>query len=383
MKRVQLLGHIAEVAKSFLGLERELTVDTDNAELRIHDGVTEGGRRFLDRDANDNRYQQRSVELDGLLGWEPQERGLLARLGPSNYRLRALTVNGLQLTIENANGYDGNPLIGLASTIQTDHLWTGAHSFQQPVQALAGVVGNLTGDTAGTHVGNVEGDVTGNLTGDAAGNHTGTFTGNVDVSAGTITFADGQIPLTALEAAILNFITNAGLPVGSITAYSGFAVDIPANWFICDGTNGTPDLRGRFIVGASVDYPEDSTGGSPNHTHVVTVDAGGAHTHTGTASGHALTIAELPAHSHGNGVIDDNVGSIFAYGTKASPAGGNVNNDSGSNSTQGITETIGGGGAHTHGLAIDNGGAHTHTASAANSSNLPPYYSLVYIMKGS
>ncbi len=86
-KRVQILGHDFETANAFLGEEREITVDTDNWALRLHDGETPGGWLIYNRDQNDARYQARSVELDGLLGWEPNERGLVTRLGPANYAL--------------------------------------------------------------------------------------------------------------------------------------------------------------------------------------------------------------------------------------------------------------------------------------------------------
>src|SRR3546814_15801137 len=54
---------------------RELTVDTSNQELRLHDGVTPGGHRFLNRDSNDQRYQAKSSELDGFNGCAPSDRG--------------------------------------------------------------------------------------------------------------------------------------------------------------------------------------------------------------------------------------------------------------------------------------------------------------------
>ena len=43
VKRVQRVGHDAVAAAAFIGLPREITVDIDNSELRVHDGVTEGG----------------------------------------------------------------------------------------------------------------------------------------------------------------------------------------------------------------------------------------------------------------------------------------------------------------------------------------------------
>jgi hypothetical protein len=41
------------------------------------------------------------------------------------------------------------------------------------------------------------------------------------------------------------------LPVGSIIMYHGNIANIPSNWKVCDGTNGTPDLRGRYPVGVT------------------------------------------------------------------------------------------------------------------------------------
>ena len=40
-------------------------------------------------------------------------------------------------------------------------------------------------------------------------------------------------------------------PIGSIIAYSGLLGSIPSNWHICDGTDGTPDLRDRFLMGTA------------------------------------------------------------------------------------------------------------------------------------
>ena len=45
--------------------------------------------------------------------------------------------------------------------------------------------------------------------------------------------------------------TDASLPSGFIGIWSGAANAIPSGWYLCDGSNSTPDLRSRFIVGAS------------------------------------------------------------------------------------------------------------------------------------
>lgn len=40
-----------------------------------------------------------------------------------------------------------------------------------------------------------------------------------------------------------------GIPIGTIVAYNGDLTKIPKNWHLCDGTDGTPDLTGRFLQG--------------------------------------------------------------------------------------------------------------------------------------
>lgn len=391
-KRVQILGHPAEVANQFIGLERELTVDTDNEELRLHDGATPGGQKILNRDANDERYQARSVELDGLLGWEPNQRGFTARLGPQTYRLRSITVNNQQLEIENANGYDGNPLIGFAATITTDHTWTGIHTYSQAIQADGG----LDGETRGHHVGNVDGNLTGNTfghhTGTAEGDFTGTYIGDVDVRGKTLELDDGQIQLSWLSAEIIELIVNAGLPVGSCIPFYGAIGEIPTNWRICDGTFGTPDLRGRFVLAVSDDHTAFTSGGSETHIHNVDI-AGGTHNHTGTVGGHVLSQNEMPSHFHYefapvggayNTLIThpEAAPNVGASGS-SSGASYNIGGDSAFDASIGRSSSVGDNDAHTHSLTIDGpAGSHTHNTDTSEVSNMPPFFSMIYIMKG-
>jgi len=62
-----------------------------------------------------------------------------------------------------------------------------------------------------------------------------------------------------------------------IVMWSGSIVSIPAGWVLCDGTNGTPDLRDKFIVGAGGTYNPGDTGGAATHTHEFTLPN---HTHS-------------------------------------------------------------------------------------------------------
>ena len=78
------------------------------------------------------------------------------------------------------------------------------------------------------------------------------------------------------------------VPIGAIVMWSGSAANIPLGWHLCDGNDGTPDLRDRFVLGAGATYAVGATGGSVSaaHTH-----AGPSHTHS------------VAAHEHGKGTL--------------------------------------------------------------------------------
>lgn len=205
-----------------------------------------------------------------------------------------------------------------------------------------------------------------------------------------------------------------GLPVGVIAMWYGSSGSIPTGWAICDGTDAdlsdgsgtitTPDLRNKIVMGAGTTVAQGSTAGSltdaittssdGGHTHNVT----GTHTHTisglsGSTDGTALTVAQMPAHKHGNGICD-NLSSHYNHGTlAASPSTSRViDGSSGTGSLEGYTTQEGTGDTHSHtltgltgttagpsgGEATDSAGAHTHTATV---DTLPPVYGLHYIMK--
>lgn len=122
-----------------------------------------------------------------------------------------------------------------------------------------------------------------------------------------------------------------GIPAGVIVMWSGSVETIPAGWALCNGSNGTPDLRDRFVAGAGNTYTPGQSGGASQIT---------------------LTVAQLPAHTHN-----------FAAGIgNTNPFGDGVPMTSSSNS-----------------------GAVTKTTASAGSGSpvniLPPYYALAYIMK--
>ena len=87
--------------------------------------------------------------------------------------------------------------------------------------------------------------------------------------------------------------SGAVIPSGLIAIWSGSVGSIPSGWVICNGTNGTPDLRNSFVLGAGDVYSVGQTGGSKDaivvsHTHTVTGQDGsgsGAVTSFPTAAG--------------------------------------------------------------------------------------------------
>lgn len=63
------------------------------------------------------------------------------------------------------------------------------------------------------------------------------------------------------------------IPIGSIIIWSGTLDNIPIGWHLCDGDDGTIDLRNRFVQGAWELRPVGERGGANDHVH--TFNAGG------------------------------------------------------------------------------------------------------------
>ena len=177
--------------------------------------------------------------------------------------------------------------------------------------------------------------------------------------------SDGSTP-TIGGAPILTAGNGArALPVGSIIMWFGSVQNIPQGWALCDGTNGTPDLRGRFIIGAGGGVALGERGGS------TTTSASGNHNHGGSTASHTLTIQQIPAHFHVQGGTEDTDGPVNGT-VHSTPIGGRYDYEGNGVVRRYRTETTGGGQGHTHSIASD--GAHTHTVT-------PPYVGVYFIMR--
>ena len=146
-------------------------------------------------------------------------------------------------------------------------------------------------------------------------------------------------------------VSSSSIPSGLICMWSGSTV--PTGWALCNGTNGTPDLRNRFIVGSGSSYAIGTTGGSNTVT---------------------LTTAQMPSHTH-----TGSTGSASAsYKGKAGQMSSYMNNETGYPLMDDVgnqgTGTISLG-SHSHTLTIDSAG------SGSAHENRPPYYALAFIMK--
>lgn len=82
----------------------------------------------------------------------------------------------------------------------------------------------------------------------------------------------------------------AHLPIGFIAIWSQTAANIPPGWTQCDGTQGTPDLRDQFLIGAGSSFAPDDSGGNVDHSHDLTPDT---HFHTLPVTSDLLNGANL------------------------------------------------------------------------------------------
>ena len=173
-----------------------------------------------------------------------------------------------------------------------------------------------------------------------------TFTGTPTAPTATAGTSNTQIATTAFVTAA----ASSSLPSGVIVMWSGSIATIPSGFYLCDGSNGTPNLRDRFIIGAGSSYAVGGTGGSKDavvvaHTHTASTNSTGSHTHT---------IEDVPYRA--NDTDRGSSGSLFSIDDNT-------------------TRTTSSAGSHSHTVTVNS------TGSSGTNANLPPYYALAYIMK--
>ena len=160
------------------------------------------------------------------------------------------------------------------------------------------------------------------------------------------------------------YVVPIGMPDGGIIMWSGSIAAIPPSFVLCDGNNGTPDLRDRFIVGAGSSFAPLATGGTKDAVVV-------SHTHTGTISGSTDLAGN---HSHKPGAS----GTTAGYNTGKPPEPYLVSR-SGVDGGPYFTIDTSTAGEHSHTL---NGSlVVASTGEDGTNKNLPPFFALAFIMK--
>lgn len=195
---------------------------------------------------------------------------------------------------------------------------------------------------------------------------------NTTPTAGTSLSVSGGLKADIADITTLKVTTltttsvsgNGTVPVGGILIWSGAANAVPAGWALCDGNNSTPDLRGRFVLGAGT-----GTGLSARTVG----QKGGEETHV-------LTVNEMPSHTHGTSASASNSGNhthnyVSGWGSYAGIKGGSYG--SGEIGYVGTWNTSTAAGDHTHTISVTvnaAGGGQAHNV-------MPPFYVLAYIMR--
>lgn len=187
-----------------------------------------------------------------------------------------------------------------------------------------------------------------------------------------LSYGSGDIDVTAIGKQSPN-------PIGVVTMYDGVITDFEENglgkpekglkgWALCNGNNGTPDLRDRFIVGAGEQYLIGARGGNGN----ITLNANQLPAHTHGATG--LTIPSSGSHSHDSVQYRTHDGS-GSGANSVQRTGSSGNPQDATFDTWGVPSA---GSAHTHSIE---GNVAANTPNGSSIDIRPPYHALFYIKR--
>jgi len=149
--------------------------------------------------------------------------------------------------------------------------------------------------------------------------------------------------------------TGATIPAGLISMWSGSIGSIPSGWYLCDGSNGTPNLTDRFIIGAGSTYAVNGTGGATSVT---------------------LVTANMPAHTHTATVTDPGHTHVIATPVTGLTSGG-ASGWQGTNTGNSYTVSSSSTNSATTGITVSN----ASIGSGSSFSIIPSYYALAFIQK--
>lgn len=320
---------------TFTGAEGEVTVNTDKDSLVVHDGSTPGGFEHVNLNSN-QRLTNKDIIAVGL-----SVSGVSTF--SSNLNVTGILTCGIltcnSLRIE-TKLYDGFDTFGSSGQILSSD-----GSLTKWINASDANVGSAT--SVGINLDAVDAPRYVAFADTTTGNSVVRVDSDLSYNPSTNELSVGVVTATT-------FYGNGTIPVGGIIMWSGTIVNIPIGWSLCDGSNGTPDLRNRFIAGAGSDtlsvWGFNATTGSTTFTggqSYVGVNS------TGGSIAHKMTTDEMPSHTHN-------------YTRTSAPSGGQDQAGSGS------------------GDAVNQSTVATSSAGSNNyHENRPSYYALAFIMRTS
>jgi hypothetical protein len=186
-----------------------------------------------------------------------------------------------------------------------------------------------------------------------------TFGGNIGI--GTTDPGDFNLNVNGslkTNSLVVNGVTDAHLPIGILGMWSGSLGSIPSGWKLCDGstytrTDGggnitTPDLRNKFIRGATGDAPSPVAKGTTGGQNTMTLGVANLASHS-----HGVSVSQGNA-NHNHNTAASNMAHAHPVGTTQTP------HDHG--------ETSATNNKHNHGTSGDGSANHLHEC---NYSNMP------------
>jgi microcystin-dependent protein len=266
--------------------------------------------------------------------------------------------------LNNSTSFPTNPVSEVAARKQVqdviDQVVTGVNLLENQLEATAGA--GKIGCTGATS--NIQAFITAT---EAAGSGTTPGAGVItnammvtDAKIGSLAAYTGTVKTDII--AICNEIlskfldTRYIIPVGVIVEWHGLISAIPSGWVLCDGTNGTPNLADKFIMGTSTPATIGTTGGS-NSTTLTTTQLP-AHDHTASSGTESATHTHGFTTYSGNNAGPSYIGQVG--GTLSSPTAQTTGTESAT---------------HNHAVTVESSG----TGAAYDSR--PAYYALSFIMK--
>ena len=191
---------------------------------------------------------------------------------------------------------------------------------------------------------------------------TGVTTNQLVVPSGGGRPTIGGVNITLASDTANAFVT------GMIVPFYGALGNIPTGWHLCDGTNGTPDLRNNFVVGAGSSYTLGQAVTISPAGSTSAVSAG-----TPTITPFSLTTAQLPAHAHPFDYFTNGSSSNYFFDPGSGPGTSQISTQAGSGSRSSYAGSNTGSGS-----AISPTGAplaaHSHTTVVAFGNNVALYY---------